>query len=348
METMTKLFGGVVLLALFSLAACDNVADQPANVGSGDQAAVADLSPVSEAFEKVQGVVDQASPTWAAETRVLMSDALTAPYGESARPGDWADYFGPFSLELCGDFMAEDSIRHHFPGGFDVYTINLGPGTGDLMFDFELLTDEHVEAGAKLCVEGRGCVIVEEFRKPDADGRVQIMMEDVEGPVQATLYVSYFHPTPPSGREVGYRIDGSFLGDACFDCQVTEDCITVQLLGITPNDDGSNTYDFKVTSNCDHGLSFIAFELPADVAAALNPWASVDLDDIENPGGQGGDSPQYNNIKFELGGDFKDGDMGTFSFTLPAGAEYDGEIRIKTKSSNDTIDLTLDISDCDD
>ena len=126
---------------------------------------------------------------------------------------------------------------------------------------------------------------------------------------------------------------------------MTEDCITVELLGVTLNADGSRSYRYKVTSDCDRGLSFLAFELPAG-ATAIDPMSTAPIDNIENPGGNGGSSPSYRNLKFELGGDFKDGDMATFSYTLPADAAYDGEVRIRAKYSTTVTDLTISLAGC--
>ena len=127
---------------------------------------------------------------------------------------------------------------------------------------------------------------------------------------------------------------------------MTEDCITIELLGSTLNADGSRTFEYRVTSNCDRGLSFIAFELPGGVRA-VNPSTTAPLEAIENPGGTGGPfNPRFRNLKFELGGDFKGGDTATFSYTLPEGAEYDGEVRIRAKYATTVTDLELSAEEC--
>jgi len=127
----------------------------------------------------------------------------------------------------------------------------------------------------------------------------------------------------------------------------TNDCVTVALKGITTNANGTKTYEFKVTHNCNRALSYAAFELPSGVVAidrqnggTYNGWNASYL--IENPT----NNPFYS-IKFEtIGEGIKGGQMETFTYTLPASAPVLTSIRVQVKSSTNTYLVTLNTANC--
>lgn len=128
-------------------------------------------------------------------------------------------------------------------------------------------------------------------------------------------------------------------------CQtVTDDCFTFDLLDVE-----GQTYRFRLTNNCKRGLSNAAFELPAGVAAASFA-ASPSATNVENPGGTGGPfNARYRNIKFEFGGDIKNGESVVVSFTLPDGAAYsDDLLRVQAKASRNVYEAAFTPSLCDD
>jgi hypothetical protein len=119
-------------------------------------------------------------------------------------------------------------------------------------------------------------------------------------------------------------------------------------LAVTENVDGTTTYDVRIVYNCTKGLSFAAFEMPAGVTAVAFSTGGL-IENINNPGGIGGPfNPSYRNLKFEFGGDIKNGDSVDLSFTLPAGADYVDELRVRTKGGRDTQEVALDPEACTD
>lgn len=124
-------------------------------------------------------------------------------------------------------------------------------------------------------------------------------------------------------------------------------CVTVALNGITTNANGSKTYEFKVTHNCVHALSYVAFQLPANYVATdrqdggtYNAWNVKYL--IENPT----NNPFYS-IKFEsVGEGIKNGEMETFTYTLPSGAPVLNPLKVQVKASTSTYLVSMSTTNC--
>lgn len=132
-------------------------------------------------------------------------------------------------------------------------------------------------------------------------------------------------------------------------CQVvTDDCLTVELLDIRESANGTTTYDVRIIYNCNRGLSFAALELPPGVSAVSFTTGGL-ISRVENPGGTGGpNNPAYRNLRFEFGGDIKNGDAVELSFTLPEGGDYTDGLRIRTKGGRALQNVTLDPTTCTD
>ncbi len=134
-------------------------------------------------------------------------------------------------------------------------------------------------------------------------------------------------------------------------CVATDGCITVELLE-TETQNGMTTYTHKVTTDCDRGVSFVAFELP-NGATPTSPHEGGDAYsnggitwDVEYTDTSG--RPGFRSIKFEgpSDDDIKDGDMVTFTFTLP-GDVADEDLRIQVKSGQNVNTASINPSDCD-
>ena len=137
---------------------------------------------------------------------------------------------------------------------------------------------------------------------------------------------------------------GEMMPDECD--SDTDGCSTVMLNGIETNNDGSRTYEFKVTHNCNQALSFAAFQLPdnetaIDIGNSYNGWNTSY--GVENPT----NNPFYS-IKFETNGEgIKNGEMEIFRFTLAASAPILSTIKVQVKSSTNKYNLELSTANCD-
>jgi hypothetical protein len=131
------------------------------------------------------------------------------------------------------------------------------------------------------------------------------------------------------------------------DCIATERCVDFELLDIEA--DGDNTIlSFKITHNCRHALSYVAFELPGVPAIEPEDGAIYETDQhryhVENPT----QNPFYS-IKFEsIGEGHAQGGMDVFSYTLPTSA-FSGQtsIMIQVKAATCTYAVDLNIEDCE-
>lgn len=135
-------------------------------------------------------------------------------------------------------------------------------------------------------------------------------------------------------------------------CDGSDGCIAVEVLEVVSGG-GETTFTLKVTSTCNRGISFVAFELPPGVtpitpAAGAGTYTADGITwDVEYTGTNG--HPGFPSIKFEnpTDGDIKEGDMVTFSYTLP-GEDVAGALRVVVKSGRLVNTIALDASSCGD
>jgi hypothetical protein len=129
----------------------------------------------------------------------------------------------------------------------------------------------------------------------------------------------------------------------------TQDCITVELLGVVTNADGTKTYQWKVTSDCNRALSYIAFALPPGVVAVSPVDGAVVRGSATNYKVENTTNNPFYSIKFESQGEgIRDGQSEVFSYTLPAGVSIPDTITVEAKYSTTRTQLILNTENCDD
>ncbi len=193
--TRTNLFSGALLLAFFTLAACDNVADQPAAASAPDLSA---LEQVTDEFA-ARGLSDDA------EQAQGLLDGLAARYlGQDAQ----ARVFGMSTIDLCDKKGNRSVLGAPFPDDFDVYEGDITGGTGTFIAEVELLIPG-TQVAARLCIDSACQTIVE------PDENALFIVPDVEAPATATFSVVYLEPGPPDTHQVPYRVAAEFTNDSC-------------------------------------------------------------------------------------------------------------------------------------
>lgn len=136
---------------------------------------------------------------------------------------------------------------------------------------------------------------------------------------------------PPGVTEVCYEAKDSCGNSAlcCFEVTVPEEepcdeatigCVKYELVGISEDDGGNNTYRIRVTNNCTNKLMFAAFSLPSGVVALAPANNSIYVApsgreySVRNPNY----SPFYSiRFKSDQAG-IAGGESDLFEFTLPA------------------------------
>lgn len=130
--------------------------------------------------------------------------------------------------------------------------------------------------------------------------------------------------------------------------EVTIGCIKYELLGITEDNTGNNTYRIRVTNNCPTKLMYAAFSLPPGVVALAPPNNSIYTApsgreySVRNPNY----SPFYSiRFKSDMPG-IANGQSDLFEFTLPAlanPADFHTIVRVEPKVFYETY---LHTSNC--
>lgn len=133
--------------------------------------------------------------------------------------------------------------------------------------------------------------------------------------------------------------------EAC--ATATSGCLTAELVEVVTNEDGTKTYDVRLVYNCHKDLFSAAIELPHGTNAASTSTGGL-IRGVYNPGwSDGWYGPTYRNVTFKFKEGIRRGESVRLSYTLPAGAEYDGHLRIRTWGGWHAQDLTLDLSECE-
>ncbi len=130
------------------------------------------------------------------------------------------------------------------------------------------------------------------------------------------------------------------------ECEESDECMTLNYVNKVNNGDGTTTISIRVCSDCDYGLSNIAFGLPSGVVPS---WpsdgetynGSLMSYEVENPT----NNPFYS-IKFEtLDSDgIKEGQCDLFRFIIPTD-QADYYMDIRAKAATNTYDVTFE-PDC--
>lgn len=131
-------------------------------------------------------------------------------------------------------------------------------------------------------------------------------------------------------------------------CQTqTSQCLTATLLSITSSNNGTKTFNFKLTNTCQHGLSYAAFSLPNGVVA-VSPKVSYTSPNgrsytVENPATQ---NPFYG-IKFNANSSgVANGGSDIFSFTLAANTAVPSVIKVAMKAATSIYTVNVSTSGC--
>jgi hypothetical protein len=129
--------------------------------------------------------------------------------------------------------------------------------------------------------------------------------------------------------------------------KVEDNCITVELLSVVKNVDGTTTYRWKVTNRCGYAISYVAFELPAGTTATSPTGAYTSPSgrtwSVVNP-----TSNPFYSIKFEnpAGPEIKNGLSEEFTYTLPKNAPLQTSIQVKVKYGQNHFWPTVKPGDC--
>ena len=126
------------------------------------------------------------------------------------------------------------------------------------------------------------------------------------------------------------------------------DCYEVQLVSFVDNGNGTTTLTWKITVNCDRGLSHVSFAMPGDMVAlspqdkAIYTAPSGRQYEVENPT----NNPFYS-IKFNaIGNGIKDGQSEIFTYTIPGTFDPSAVMRVEMKAGTNQKTLTFSPEDC--
>ncbi len=145
------------------------------------------------------------------------------------------------------------------------------------------------------------------------------------------------------------------VGTCCFNVKVTaptgncdsktDGCIKVDLLSITTAPNGRETLTFKITSTCQHALSYAAFELPPNCwAISGNSYTGTSgrKYTVEN-----GTNNPFFSIKFNSDTEgIKNGESETFSITLDPSCNPLANMRVQVKENGLTHLVTINTTNC--
>jgi hypothetical protein len=123
------------------------------------------------------------------------------------------------------------------------------------------------------------------------------------------------------------------------------DCYRVELINAIANNNGTTTLTWRITNNCNRGLSHVSFSLPTGVVATEPTHKSIYTApsglkyEVENPT----NNPFYA-IKFNTTGSegIKNGGSDLFTYTIPGSFDPDAAMKVEMKAS--TNQRTLDFS----
>lgn len=133
------------------------------------------------------------------------------------------------------------------------------------------------------------------------------------------------------------------------DCFVSDDCMDFAFAGDTENSDGTTTICIDITNNCDHALSYAAFDV---MGSALTPTDGSTVEgnlgisySIENTT----NNPFTASLKFEtIGEGYKNGDTDQFCFEINTDvAESLDTLTIQTKAGQGVYTVALPLEECD-
>lgn len=148
---------------------------------------------------------------------------------------------------------------------------------------------------------------------------------------------------------VSVKIDAcSADGDG--DCMASDDCMDFAYAGATNHSDSTTTICIDITNNCDHALSYAAFDImgfavgPEDgTTVEGNIGVSYHIENTTN-------NPWQHALKFEVKDEgYKNGETDQFCFELETSvADTLTSLRMQAKAGSGRYTVTLDLSDCDD
>ncbi|MCL4858391.1 MAG: MSCRAMM family adhesin SdrC [Caldilineaceae bacterium] len=126
------------------------------------------------------------------------------------------------------------------------------------------------------------------------------------------------------------------------------DCYEVQLVSFVENGNGTTTLKWKITVNCDRGLSHVSFALPNGIVAlapqhkAIYTAPSGRQYEVENPT----NNPFYS-IKFNaIGNGIKNGQSEIFTYTIPGTFDPSAVMQVEMKAGTNQKTLTFSPEDC--
>jgi len=195
-------------------------------------------------------------------------------------------------------------------------------------------TDQGVISGALCFVD---------FTKASANLVVDVLRNQasIAATVKACANATEPALCPLPGCEDDGGDDGNNGGE---ECVAVDECFEFIFKGTVTLPNGNVKLVFEIITNCDHDLSYAAFELP-NGAKAKNPNASNYKYALENT-----TNNPFNSVKFEGKGidGYKNGKSDTFSYELTA-AEFAKltTIRVQAKAAGTVGTVTFNAEGCD-
>lgn len=133
----------------------------------------------------------------------------------------------------------------------------------------------------------------------------------------------------------------SLTGGGDLTCLSEGECVDVELIEIETSTSGAPTYTFRITSNCDKSLSYLGFLLPGVLPTSWSSTASSYTVEVDV-------NHSIHFIKFEFGGDIKNGDEIEVSYTLPNGVTHSLAILGAAKLGRHTEGFAVKADGCGD